>query len=307
MRSIRGIEVDADTKEELLPGFTQEFPYIATRGELDKYMEPLVPWHWHKAVELFYMESGALEYTTPNGSWRFPAGSGGLVNSNVLHMTVAQPSGDSNVQLLHIFDPSFLSGEHGSLMESKYILPLTAAPGAELIPLYPDDPAQAEILKQIRQAFELSEDEWGYEFRLREALTQIWLKLLEQLRPTLEASSRSREADDKIKAMMVYVHEHYQEPISVDQLAQAVHVSKRVCFRLFQEYLHMTPVEYMRGYRLQKACRMLTKGTAPITQIAYSCGLGSSSYFGKVFRERFGCTPAEYRRKWHDRESFGQK
>ena len=47
--------------------FSADFPYIATRAELDKYTEPFVPWHWHSSVELFYMESGALEYTTPNG------------------------------------------------------------------------------------------------------------------------------------------------------------------------------------------------------------------------------------------------
>ena len=66
----------------------------------------------------------------------------------------------------------------------------------------------------------------------------------------------------------------------------------------------MTPVEYMRTYRLQKACLMLTKGKEPITLIAYACGFGSGSYFGHVFRERFGCSPAEYRKKWHDRDSI---
>lgn len=63
-----------------------DFPYIASYAELDKYEGVTAPWHWHPAVELFYMESGTLEYTTPTGKWVFPAGSGGLVNSNVLHI-----------------------------------------------------------------------------------------------------------------------------------------------------------------------------------------------------------------------------
>lgn len=304
MKSVHSIELNEGSKEERLPGFEPEFPYIATCAELDKYVEPFVPWHWHRAVELFYLKSGCLEYTTPHGKWIFPAGSGGMVNSNVLHTSSFQRSGNRDMQLLHLFDPSFLSGEHGSILETKYILPLTTAPGVEMIALYPDDPDQAQILDQIRQAFALSEQEWGYEFKLREALSRIWLKCLELSRPAIESGAGGREADDKIKMLMVYIHEHFREPISVDQLAGAAHISKRACFRLFRENLHMTPVEYIRSYRLQEACQMLTKTKEPITQIAYSCGLGSSSYFGQIFREQFGCTPAQYRKKWQDRDSF---
>ena len=301
MRKTLGIELKENSREEQLPGFTAEFPYIASCALLHEYREPMVPWHWHKALELFIMESGTLEYTTPNGKWVFPAGSGGLVNSNVLHSSRILPSEGSKIQLLHLFDASFIAGEHGSRMEAKYVLPLTAAPGLELIPLYPDDPQQARLLGEIRQAFDLPEDGWGYEFELRERLTRIWLALFEMARPAMSGRPGDHGADDKIKAMMIYIHEHFQEPISVEQLARTVHISRRACFRLFQEHLHMTPVEYMRSYRLQKACQMLANGKEPITQIAYSCGLGSSSYFGKVFRERFGCSPAQYREEWHDR------
>ena len=300
MKTIHSIELNDNSREEQLPGFEADFPYIATCAALDQYLDPFVPWHWHRVVELFYMQSGTLEYTTPKGKWVFPAGSGGFVNSNVLHSTRFQASAGSKIQYLHLFDPVFLAGGHGSLMETKYILPLTTAPGVEVIPLYPEDPIQAALLEDIKRAFELSEQEWGYEFRLREALTCIWLKLFDLAHPAMDQGSPGVDSDDKIKLMMVYVHEHYGEAISVERLAQAAHISKRACFRLFQETLHMTPVEYMRDYRFQKACQALAHSDESVTQIAYSCGLGSSSYFAKVFREKFGCTPMEYRRHWHD-------
>lgn len=47
------------------------------------------------------MESGSVEYDTPKGKILFPAGSGGMVNSNVLHMTKAISKYEKNVQLLH--------------------------------------------------------------------------------------------------------------------------------------------------------------------------------------------------------------
>ena len=102
MKDITNIEFRSGSKEERLPGFAPDFPYIASRAELDKYIGRFVPWHWHKTVELFYVESGVLEYNTPKGKTVFPAGSGGMVNSNVLHMTRAGSEGERNVQLIHI-------------------------------------------------------------------------------------------------------------------------------------------------------------------------------------------------------------
>ena len=306
MKHIQKLEFQESSREELLPDFDPEFPYIATCAELDKYIEPRAPWHWHRAVELFYMKSGSLEYTTPKGKRIFPEGTGGFVNTGVLHTSQVVPSGKPTIQHLHLFDPSLLAGEAGSRMERKYILPLTGT-GMEILPLVPEIPEQAEILEAIQQAFEIDNSRMGYEFQLREILAGIWLKLLMLQDQSAEPGPGDRHADDQIKALMIYIHEHYPEPVTVEQLAQAGHISKRVCFRLFRERLHMTPVEYLRNYRLQMASRMLIKTKEPVTQIGYACGLGSASYFGKTFRRHFGCSPAEFRRKWHDRDSNTQK
>ena len=44
----------------------------------------------------------------------------------------------------------------------------------------------------------------------------------------------------------------------------------------------------------------LAKGQEAVTVISHECGLGSSSYFGKVFREYAHCSPIEYRKKWQN-------
>ena len=300
MQNIRSIQIHEESNEELLPGFSLDFPYIASCAELDKYIEPATPWHWHRTVELFYMESGTLEYTTPNGKWTFPAGSGGFVNSNVLHTSRVVPSGEETIQLLHLFDSELLAGVQASQIDAKYIRPLTSATGIEMIALSNDVPQQAALLEKIRKAFDLDDGSWGYEFTLRHYLTEIWLDLFELVRGDLETNSKLTAADEKMKVIMRFIHSHYQESISVEDISKEAHISKRVCFRLFQENLHMTPVEYMTSYRLRKACQRLVDTKEPITQIAYNCGLGSSSYFGKVFREHYGCTPAAYRKNWHD-------
>ena len=304
MKNIHNIEFYNGTKEELLPGFEKDFPYIASRAELDKYIECYVPWHWHRTVELFYVESGSIEYDTPKGKMLFPAGSGGMVNSNVLHMTKAISQREKNVQLLHIFDVSLLAGEQGSRIEQKYIAPVITAVQIEIIPLFPGNREDERILKLLIDSFRLSSEEFGYEIKLREALAQIWLMLFELSSSMREKKDGYSKSNDKIKLMMIYIHEHYREKISIQDLAAAAYLSERECYRVFHDCLHMTPVEYITSYRLQVACQMLAKSQETVTFISHECGLGSSSYFGKVFREYAHCSPIEYRKKWQNSDIY---
>lgn len=300
MKNIQGIQLIMESNEELLPDFFMDFPYICSCVEFDKCIDPVVPWHWHHAVELFYIKSGKIEYTTPNGKWIFSAGMGGFVNSNILHTSRVGLTKEETVEVLHLFDPELLSGGISNRIEERYIRPLTDRAGLEMICLSPEKPDQAVLLQKIRAGFDLEEGSWGYEIALRQLLTEIWLGLLEQACATTEKLCKNKDTDDKMKAMMSYIQEHYTETIAVDRLAKEAHISKRVCFRLFQENLHMSPLEYMREYRLRKACMDLVETEKSMTEIASDCGFGTSSYFGKIFRERFNCSPARYRREWHD-------
>lgn len=67
MRDITEVKFYAGSKEERLPDFTSDFPYIATRVAMDRYPGRSAPWHWHGAVELSYTKQGCMEYHTPGG------------------------------------------------------------------------------------------------------------------------------------------------------------------------------------------------------------------------------------------------
>ena len=302
MRIVHNLEFQTGSKEEKLPYDTPDFPYLASRAELDFYREPFVPWHWHNAIELFYMESGELNYYTPHKNIVFPAGSAGMVNANVLHKTQIQTRTGDNIQLLHIFDPLLLAGTRGSLMEQKYISPIVTSSQIELIALSPDEPAQAAVIESIRAAFSLSEEEFGYEFRIRDALSRIWIELFQICAPLMKEKPQAKNiTTDKVKSMMVYIHEHFAEKMTIQELASAVFLSERECYRVFQNHLHMTPVDYIKSYRVQIACQMLAKSQMPVTEVGSACGMENPSYFGKVFREATGYTPRQYRRKWQDK------
>lgn len=297
MRDVGQTQLYTGSAEEYFSDLDPGFPYLAHRVRVDQFP---VPWHWHRSVELFYIQEGALEYFTPKGRLLFPAGSGGMVNSNVLHRT--QPTGEGpTVTLLHIFDPSLLAGSQGGRVERRYILPITARPEVELIPLFPGKARQDSLLEGVRAAFSLDPGSFGYELRLREALAAIWLGLLELVAPAA-GEQKGPKDNDKLKTMMVYVHEHYGEKLSVGEIAAAGFLSERECYRLFRSCLRLTPMAYVQSCRLQAACRMLALGEEPVTQVALACGLGSPSYLGTLLRRELGCTPRQYRRNWQDIE-----
>ena len=300
MKYVNSIKFRNGSKEELLSDLTPDFPYIASYVELDKHTGRFVPWHWHKEVELFYIKSGVLEYYTPKKKIVFPAGSGGIINSNVLHMTKTQDNVNNTVQLVHIFDTSFIGGQSGSKIEQKYITPLITAPQIEALAFYPDNPEHTELLSLISRSFELEDSSYAYEITLRSVLSEIWTRLFSLSKPLLEEKESYDKTNDELKMMMIYIYEHYMEKISIPEIANYAFISERKCFRIFHERLHTTPIEYIKNYRLQIACSMLIKTQETISSVGHACGLGSSSYFGKVFKEHFGCSPAEYRIKWQN-------
>lgn len=304
MKDISKLEFHAGSKEELLPGFGSDFPYIASRAQMDSFPDGCAPWHWHKAVELFYLESGTLEYNTPKGKEVISAGAGGFVNSGVLHMTRSLSQEEPNAVFVHLFDPSFLAGEQGNWIEREYFIPIITDSQIELLVLDPRDERHAQILSLMQDAFHVSEQEFGYALKLREKLSNIWLLLWDILRPRIAQgiACAGAKGNERLQLMMAFVREHLSEKFSISDLAASAFLSERECFRMFRACLHVSPTEYIQNIRLQEACRLLAQTHKPVTAICQACGFGSSSYFSTVFRKYAHCTPIEYRRSRQDRE-----
>ena len=292
MQKAGKLEYKEGTREEELPGFDPAFPCITTCYEIPR--GDAAPWHWHPAVELFYISEGTLEYITPNRHLVFSAGSGGIVMPNIPHRTI----GSGGIQLLHLFEPVLISGHIGSRMEAKYVLPLTA--GEEMILLDPGKTDHLPILDRLRESFRPEPEETGYELILRNALSSIWLELL-RLQPD-QGNSAGRRASALIRQMLIYIREHHREKLNVETLAKSVHISPRMCYKLFQKHLQVSPMAYVNHCRVQSACRMLRQTEAPISEIAAACGFRNGSYFTQVFQEATGLTPREYRKQVQQEE-----
>lgn len=290
--------------EEKIIHMTPEFPYICCHVEMDTYPNGHIPWHWHDELEFIYIEKGIVEYHVKDKVITLKEGQGGFMNSNVLHLLKPRDKCPGSILYAQTFKPLFLSGFYNSIFEQKYIAPVINCKNLEYYVFSPESPQQAIILEKLLLSYKIAENEfYGYEFQVRDILSSMWLLLLKEIQPIINQKIiQSSVESERIKSMISYIQSHYQDKISVKDIADSVNVSERVCYRYFMRNIGMSPVEYLMQYRIRIAEDLLASTNRPITEIALLVGFNNSSYFGKVFHTATECTPKEYRKKFVSRE-----
>ncbi len=117
-----------------------------------------------------------------------------MLNTIVLHRT--KPVDNNTVQLLLIFDSALISEKSDSRIDQKYISPLISE-GAEMMPLTAGIYEQKVLPDKIREVFYLSEQAFGYEIKLREAMSDIWVDFL-KISVTSETSKKQTTIKKKM-------------------------------------------------------------------------------------------------------------
>ena len=94
-----------------------------------------------------------------------------------------------------------------------------------------------------------------------------------------------------------YIETNYSYPVTVEDIADYVGISRSHLFRSFQTYMNCSPKEYLTEYRIRQACRLLKETGLSVSAIAYSVGFENNLYFSKAFRKVKKTSPTEYREK----------
>ena len=110
--------------------------------------------------------------------------------------------------------------------------------------------------------------------------------------------------EERAKQILRYIQSHYQEDISIEDMARQVHISRTECFRCFQRITGKSPKNYLNSYRIRQAMRRLETTQDSVTDICFSCGFNHMSYFVKRFRESVGMSPGKYRDMMRGREDL---
>ncbi|WP_420549262.1 GlxA family transcriptional regulator [Curvivirga sp.] len=112
----------------------------------------------------------------------------------------------------------------------------------------------------------------------------------------LPLQARLRVSHPKLIKAISEMEKNTEEALSRDEIARRVGLSRRQLERLFSRYLSTSPARYYLKLRLNRARKLLTQTTMPVTEVAFASGFTSASHFSKCYRDMFGKTPRAERR-----------
>ncbi|WP_194766000.1 substrate-binding domain-containing protein [Tamlana sp. I1] len=129
----------------------------------------------------------------------------------------------------------------------------------------------------------------------REKLRRHHIKNIYKTEPSNNLANSEQEF---INDMNKYVHENIDDSsYSVEQLASSLGISRVQLYRKVKAILNINVSDYIQNIRLEKAKILLQESTLSISEIAYSVGFSSPSYFSLTFKNKFGKSPKTYRKK----------
>ena len=105
-------------------------------------------------------------------------------------------------------------------------------------------------------------------------------------------------ANSYVQKGIEYISANYSYPITVEDIASYIGLSRSHLFRSFQSILGVSPKEYLTDFRIKQACYLLKHSSLSITAIAGSIGFDNSLYFSKTFHKIKGLSPKEHRSKY---------
>lgn len=111
----------------------------------------------------------------------------------------------------------------------------------------------------------------------------------------LRQLDQTREPDLILPRAIDYINLHYKESLSIDEIARRYNYNPVYFGRLFQKYYGRSIKSYISDLRLTFAGELLETTSYSIDEIALQAGFGNKLQFYEKFKERFGCTPKEYK------------
>ena len=249
-----------------------------------------IPMHWHRAVEIIYMQEGSLDVTVESESFTIQKEDCIVINGNVLHSTKCT---SPNTAILLQIPLDFME---------KYIPDL-----GQLIFLFDfrtkDQRQQTKqamfktILEQLQIINNVRPD--GYLLRFNSLIFELLFQLYHNFAVKILQSNTSQKKKDmaRLEPVLDYISEHYREPISLNEIAEVACLQTGYFCRFFKKKMGITFLEYQNEYRLSFIYRDLITTRDPVHVILERHGFTNYKLFRRIFLEHFGNTPTQIRKQ----------
>jgi len=270
------------------------FPISVERREPQGAFDP----HAHEFTELVIVIGGKCLHVSGSDSWELTAGDVFVINADREH----EYRNLENLKLVNIlFQPDQLKMRLLDLASvAGYHALFTLEPSRK-----PRQPARSRMhlgSRELSQVLELA-DRLEAELAAREPgfgfmANATFMQLIGQLsRLYGNNPSPDGKALLRVGEAISHLERNIHNEVNLDELASIAHMSSRSFLRVFRSATGTSPLAWMLGQRINRACMMLRHTDKPVTEIAFDVGFNDSNYFTRQFKKATGFSPREYRKR----------
>ena len=252
----------------------QRLLYIST-AKFDNDWES-VP-HTHTCAELFYVIAGQGQFVVGNETLAVASGDLVVLNPMVEHTESSSLSYPLEYIVLGV------DGLELSLLENS----------SQQCYISHFDKNQHRILQDMLQ--EISAQNPGYETVCQSYLDILVVLLMRSFDSSAHIIPNANHSSKDSAIVRRYIDSHFKETITLDQLADLVHINKYHMAHKFTRDYGISPISYLLQLRLQESCSLLRSTNHSMSQIAQIVGFSSPSYFSQIFSKTMGMSPSDYR------------
>jgi AraC-like DNA-binding protein/mannose-6-phosphate isomerase-like protein (cupin superfamily) len=253
-----------------------------------------VPLHLHSCYEIYFLVSGQILYVVEDRAYRIQPGDVVVVNCKESHAPMLVTNNEPIERYVVHFRPQFIGG----FTSADYnILGFLRKRRVGLDNIYrASDYDTTSLLAHLKQ-LEAAIVQRGPEMTVMiQALFVQFLvginRMADNSRVEADPVIRNGRYDEKIVAILLYIHEHLEKQITLDALATEFAVSKYHLCRIFKASTGLTVGEYIDHQRIARVVGFLRQGV-PALEAAYAAGFNQYSTCYKVFRRVTGVSPSK--------------
>lgn len=271
-------------------------PIFVSEGNISAFVNKEMICHWHDDVEFIEVIRGSMIYDVNGVKIMMREGDAIIINSKQLHYGYLEDNPDCTYRCI-LFQPRLLMGNEG--MKKTYIDPITENGKLTFMILDRTRETDCHILEYYNEIFLLyMQNAADFELKALSRITYIWQEWFIRLKDEIKNADNYNDPDIALQKEMVdFIYKNYQDKIMLKDIAVAGGVCRSRCCQIFKKYLGKSPMEFLSVYRMEVSMNLLQNTEYSITDIAFTCGFSSSSYFTETFTRYKGCPPKAFRQR----------
>ena len=282
-------------QKELKQHGNEQFPFLVSYQKLSEYESGSLMWHWHPEIEITYVQKGTMCYKVNHMVYHLKEGDIVFNNSGALHSGTMENQKDC-AYIPVTFDSRLIYGFFQSTVNSKYVDPVIQDSMLPAICIDQSEPWHKPFREYLLRIIDLDEKKPDfYELDITICLQSMWRLLLEHITYEPQASRENSLEYDRIKKILSYIEENYQNKITLNDIAGHIHLCESECTRLFKRHMNTTLFAFLQEYRIERSLEFL-QDDQPVSAVADKAGFSDPNYYSKVFAKIKGCSPREYRK-----------